>query len=170
MNPLPSFPLILAVALFVSCGSKKNMSQNELPELNNAVGFVKKVYPGVSGDVRYFDQYRVEFDLKTSGEVQFNSLVVHGDTLRVSAVRVGNKIINTSTGEHLSASTQNVRIHASKPVKQQPNDLKAHSGDTQQMVVSYTFKNKTYQYAVDDIRAESDEHRPGVGPSPGNRE
>lgn len=158
---------MLAIAIFAGCGAKKTIPQHGDTQLSNTVGFVKKVYPGVSGAVQYFVQYRIEFDLKTQGEVQFQYVIVNGDTLPVSSVRVGNKIINTSRGEHLSEDAKDVRIAATKPVKHMGTDIEIHSRSTQKMVLFYTTKEGTHQKVIEDIRHEENEYRPSVGPSPG---
>ena len=145
------------------------MPQDGHTELIDAKGYVKKDYPGVYGEVRYFARYRVEFDLKTSVEVQFQYIVVNGDTLPVNSVRVGNKIINTASGEHLSENADDVRVVASKPVKQSSSEVNSHAGDLNEIVIHYTTKNGSFQEVVKDIHQEASQYRPSVGPGPGNR-
>jgi len=126
--------------------------------------YTKKVFPGVSGEIVYFVQYRVEFNLKTNTPVHFKHIVAGGQELPVQSVKHGNKIVNTNLGKHIGSNADNVQLNATLPLRQ--GDIeKTGSGDLikpAQLTLVYQVNNEERTVIIEDITNEPNEYRPAA--------
>lgn len=156
--------------LLISCTSGKTIATNNDVKFLKVKAFVQKSYPGVSGEVHYFVQYRVELDVETNQEVQFKHLVIGETEIPVNSVSVGMTLLNTDRGEHLKQDTQGVRLKASHPVyhKETAPSINSVLEEPETITLVYLIDGEEKQYEITTIEVEPNEYRPSV--NPGGRE
>lgn len=149
---------------FTSCVGQKNAANNSETELTNLRCYTQKVFPGVSGEIVHFVQYRIEFDLKTNTAVDFRHLQVGGRELPIQSVRSGNKIINTHLGEYLESDADNVTLSATLPMRQSDivqteSEELIHPG---KVSLVYTTNDNQHAAVIENIVNEPDQFRPAA--------
>lgn len=159
----------MAVVLGACSANKSTTAQNKV-EFKNVSAHIQKVFPGVSGEVIYFLQYRVEMDVQTEEEVQFNHLTIGETEVPIHSVKVGNTILNTNLDEHLSQSAENVTLQGSHQVhhKDREDSTVADLGQPEEIKLQYTTGGETHNLDIPDIQFEPNEYRPAA--NPGQRE
>lgn len=151
--------------LLMSCSAQKKLNEPEV-RLKNVRGYVQKAFPGVSGEVWYFLNYRVEFDLETSIPVQFISVEADSITMDVKSVMVGNTLVNTHLDEQLSTDTSQVKISVTHQVYHSDENQKKPRGSAtppEKLIVHYKAGGKEFSTEIYEITVEPTEFRPGVG-------
>lgn len=156
--------------LFGACSANKSTKAQNKVEFKKVSAHIQKVFPGVSGEVIYFLQYRVELDVQTDEEVQFNNLIIGETEVPVHSVKVGNKILNTNLGEHLSQSAENVTLQGSHQVyhKDRNDSTVTNLAKPENIFLKYTARGEMHSFEISDIQIEPNEYRPAA--NPGQRE
>lgn len=151
--------------LLMSCSAQKKLNEPEV-RLKNVRGYVQKAFPGVSGEVWYFLNYRVEFDLETSVPVQFISVEADSIKMDVKSVMVGNRLVNTHLDEQLSTDTSQVKISVTHQVYHSDENQKKPRGSAsppEKLILNYKAGGKEFATEVSEITVEPNQFRPGVG-------
>lgn len=158
------------VVVFGACSANKATTAQNKVEFKNVSAHIQKVFPGVSGEVIYFLQYRVEMDVLTDEEVQFNHLTIGETEVPIHSVKVGNKILNTNIGEHISESAENVTLQGSYQVyhKDRNDSTVADLGKPEEIKLQYTTGGEMHSLEIHEIQFEPNEYRPAA--NPGQRE
>ncbi len=156
--------------LLFSCTSGKTIATDNDVNFLKVKAFVQKSYPGVSGEIHYFIQYRVELDVETYQEIQFTHLMIRETKIPVQSVSVGTTLLNTDRGEHLKQNTAGVRLKASHAVyhKETAPSLSAVLEEPETVTLIYLVDGEEQQYQITTIEIEPNEYRPSV--NPGGRE
>jgi len=158
--------ILLGLVLFAAgCSAKKALNEPEV-QLINAQAFVQKAFPGVSGEVWYFLNYRVEFNIKTKTPVHFSKLVADEQEITVQSVKLGNRLLNPNLGDYISSDTTDVQVHATFPVvhRDTPNkDSQGTPGIPEKLTLHFESGGKSFSHQITSITAEPTEYRPGVG-------
>lgn len=156
--------LVLGWLLMVGCASKRPMELPPLPhvELINAKAYVQKAFPGVSGEVWYFVNYRIEFDLETEVPVQFAKIQADDLEIVVNSVQVGNSLLQSA--EKLHSDTSGVKVHGTFPVKLTEHRSKGEAapGVPEKLTLYFEAEGKIYGREISNIIAEPNEYRPGI--------
>lgn len=157
--------LVLFYALLISCAANKKIDSSPLPQVNliNAEAFVQKAYPGVSGEVWYFVNYRIEFDLETNVPVRFTQIKADDLNVNVQSVQIDNKILKSD--ELLDQDTSRVRVFATFPVLQAEyaSTDKFAPGLPKKLILYLEAEGNAIEREISRIHAEPNEYRPGVG-------
>lgn len=151
--------------LLMSCSAQKKLNEPEV-RLKKVRGFVQKAFPGVSGEVWYFLNYRVEFDLETSVPVEFISVSADSVDLAIKSIMVGNRLMNNHLNEQLSTDTNQVKISVTHQVYHSDEKQERPRGAAtppNKLILKYKVGEKEFTAEVSDITVEPTEYRPGVG-------
>lgn len=155
---------LLGVLTLFSCKGQKNTAYDQGTALTDLECYTKKVFPGVSGEIVYFVQYRVEFNLKTNTAVRFERLVTGGQEVPIQSVKQGSKIVNTHLGKHLDSDTDNVQINATLPMRQA--DIEKSDSENLiepgQLTLVYQVNGEERTVTISDITNEPNEYRPAA--------
>ncbi len=156
---------LACMLLLTSCSAQKKLNEPEV-RLKNVRGFVQKAFPGVSGDVWYFLNYRLEFDLETSVPVEFISISADSIDMAVKSVMVGNRLVNTHLNEQLASDTSQVKISVTHQIYHtdgKQERLRGTATPPKKLILKYKAGGEEFTTEVYDITVEPTEFRPGVG-------
>jgi len=157
--------LLVIILLAAGCSAKKALNEPEV-QLVNTRAFVQKAFPGVSGEVWYFLNYRVEFDIKTKSPVHFSRLTADEQEITVQMVQIGSRILNPNLGDYISNDTTDVRVHAVFPVflvEHRSKGKEGAPGIPEKLTLHFESEGKSFSHQITSITAEPNEYRPGVG-------
>lgn len=135
-------------------------------EFSNVSAHIKKVFPGVSGEVIYFLQYRVDMDVRTDVEVQFEKLLIGESEVAINSVSIGNKLLNTNLGEHLSETAENVKLKGTHPVyqKNRNDSTMIQLGKPEKITLAYKIEGEIHKLKISEVLEEPNEYRPAAHP------
>lgn len=135
--------------------------------ISNTSATVQKIFPGVSGPVIYFARFQVRCAVDTKVPVDFKALKIGSDSLIISKVMEGSRILNTTRGERLEKSSGNVLLEASKIVREEDvgSSHIAALLNAQTVTLIYQVDGAYKTHPVKEVEYLRDEYRPAAAPS-----